>query len=153
VTQKKLCSVGGQVLVVILLTSPLWAGSPALAQSSEGNTTPPHHNRNRPVEGRLDGHVKVLAKALDLDETQQAAVKGILQGRHQKILRITKSTTLSGADRIASLRALDQATATQIRALLNEEQKKKYDPFGHSVERSSEPVNVEEWLKLTTPKQ
>ncbi len=94
-----------------------------------------------------------MAGNLNLDQAQQDAVLKILQGRMEESLRIRSDTSISGGARIEQFRTLQDNTVYQVRAVLNEEQKKKYDPL---VLRKREPAadqkTVEDWLELTTPK-
>jgi hypothetical protein len=120
------------VLPVLLLSAP------AVAQRG-----------HRPT---IDDRVKVLARSLDLNETQQAAVKKILEQRQQETLRIRQDASISGGTRIERFRALQDQTVLRIRAVLNDEQKKKYDPL--AVRRVTPPPDqksVEDWLKVTNP--
>jgi hypothetical protein len=123
--------------------------------AQEGGTAkpaPPAHNtRRRPT---LDDRVKVLAKNLELSEAQQAAVKKILEQRQQETLRIRLDPSLGGAARIAQFRALQDITVQRIRSVLNEEQKKKYDPLAvRRIQPAPQQRTVEDWLEATTPKK
>ena len=121
------------VLPVLLLSAP------AVAQRG-----------HRPT---IDDRVKVLAKSLDLNEAQQAAVKKILEQRQQETLRIRMDSSISGATRVERFRALQDSTVERIRAGLNGEQKKKYDPLAvRRVTPAADQKSVEDWLKITTPK-
>jgi hypothetical protein len=100
----------------------------------------------------LDDHVKVLATALNLSETQQVAVKKILEQRQQETLRLRTDSSLSGSERIDRFRALQDRTVERIRAILNDEQKKKYNPLAvRNVKPSPDQKSVEDWLKATSP--
>lgn len=155
-------------LPVLLLTT-LWV-SPSAAQATEGagrspsqsaaekaaptaQPAPAHraHSTHRRVT--LDDRVKSFAKALDLSDTQQLAVKRILEQREAETLRLRLDGSISGEQRIDRWRALQDETVVRIRAVLNDEQKKKYDPL--AVRERTPPQDqktVEEWLKETTPK-
>ena len=101
----------------------------------------------------IDDRVRVLARNLELNEAQQAAVKRILEQRQQETLRIRQDTSISGGARIERFRALQDQTVERIRAVLNEEQKKKYDPLAvRRVTPASDQKSVEDWLKITNPK-
>jgi periplasmic protein CpxP/Spy len=115
-----------------------------------GRPAPTHHAR---VRTTLDDRVKVFAKQLDLNDQQQAAVKRILEQRQRDTLRIRQDSLLSGEERIARFRALQDQTVERIRAVLTEEQKKKYDPLAvRRIEPSPDQRSVDDWLKATTPK-
>jgi len=170
---KKLSAKGHHVskfglLCIPVLLSLLWT-SPLAAQATEDAATPQqpapqnaaptppstpahpaHPAHRRPT---LDDRVKTLAKALDLNETQQAAVKGILQQRQAEIFRLRQDGSISGEERIDRLRALQDETVVRIRSVLNDDQKKKYDPLAVR-DRTPAPdqKTVEDWLKETTPK-
>lgn len=130
------------------------------AQSTQPQTTPPAQSQPaRPASTRqfrqrltLDDHVKALAKALDLTEAQQGAVKRILIQHQEEILRLRRNTSISGEDRVGRLRALQDQTALQIRSVLNDEQKKKYNPLAaRQLAPAPDQKSVEDWLKATTP--
>lgn len=151
----------------VLLLCTLWV-SPLAAQANEPATpaqsalptpapptpaTPPktaHPTRHRPT---LDDRVKAFATALGLNPTQQVAVKKILEQRQLEMLQIRQDPSIDGGDRIGKLRALQDQTIERIRAVLNDDQKKKYDPL---AARNRQPAldqkSVEDWLKATSPK-
>jgi hypothetical protein len=134
---------------------PLMLASVFFAQQPEGAGPPipprsPRYNYRRVT---LEDRVKVLARNLNLDQPQQDAVLKILQGRMEESLRIRRDTSISGGARIEQLRTLQDNTVLQVRAVLNEEQKKKYDPLAvRTREPAADQKTVENWLELTTPK-
>jgi hypothetical protein len=90
---------------------------------------------------------------LDLNESQKSAVKKILEQRQQQVLNLRRDPSLSGGARIGKFRALQEDTVQRIRAVLNDEQKKKYDPLAsRRVQPAPNQRSLEDWLKLTTPK-
>jgi hypothetical protein len=157
----------GLLCIPVLLLSVLWTsrvaaqateGAAAPQQSATQNSAPtpqakPHPAHSAHRRPTLDDRVKALAKALDLSDPQQAAVKGILEQRQAEILRLRQDGSISGEERIDRLRALQDQTVLRIRAVLNDEQKKKYDPLAVR-DRTPAPdqKSVEDWLKETTPK-
>jgi uncharacterized membrane protein YccC len=131
----------------------------SLASSVLAQTTPvaPANSAPKPTNSThrrpsLDDRVKALAAALNLDEAQQVSVKRILEQRQQETLRLRNDTSISGSARMERLRALQDQTVQRIRLVLNDEQKKKYDPL---AVRKAGPApgqkSVEDWLKVTTP--
>jgi periplasmic protein CpxP/Spy len=118
--------------------------SPA-ASFPAARTHPPRSTyRRHPIDDR----VKELAKALDLNETQQSEIKTVLEHQQGQARRIQFDPNLSGADRNDRFRALQDDTVLRIRALLNEEQKKKYDPLNHGTQHTGSPGNyVDQWMK------
>ena len=80
-------------------------------------------------------------------------MKRILEQRQQQTLQIRLDTSITGSVRIERFRALQETTVQQIRAVLNEEQSKKYDPLApRRLQPAPEQKSVEDWLKVTTPK-
>jgi hypothetical protein len=120
-----------------------WAQSSATAESES-------EAQHSPMRGNVDGRVARLTNALQLDQAQQSAVKKILEQRRQEFWRIRRNPSLSGSERIERVRALQQNTVEQIRGVLNDEQKTKYDPL---AVRHLKPVpgqpSVEDWLSAT----
>lgn len=138
-------------LLNAVLAAPLVAQANNVAPGTPATTPaqPPHAAHRRPT---LDDRVKALATSLGLNEAQQAAVKKILEQRQQETLRLRRDTSIPGSVRIERLRALQDQTVQRIRLVLNDEQKKKYDPL---AVRQTGPApgqkSVEDWLKVTTP--
>jgi len=136
-TKPRGCSLRALSFLALILPV-LCLSAPAVAQRG-----------HRPT---IDDRVRVFARNLDLNEEQQAAVKKILEQRQQETLRIRQDASISGGARIERFRALQDHTIERIRAVLNEEQKKKYDPL--AVRRATpapDKKSVEDWLKVTTP--
>ena len=123
---------------------------PQSAQPAEPHAQPaaPHAVRRRAL---IDERVKALAASLNLTEQQQAAVKRILEQRQAETLRL-RNAPMSGSERIDRLHLLQDQTIEKIRSVLNDEQKKKYDPLAvRKVPPSADQKSVEDWLKVTTP--
>ena len=72
--------------------------------------------------------------------------------RQKEILQMRHAAVSSGSSPSDRFRAIEDETAERIRAALNEEQRKKYDPTGM---RRSTPTqqqsSVADWLKNTGP--
>ena len=128
-------------LPILLSSAPIFAQTPA-APSPERQV--PHWYKKLTI----DDQVKSFARNLDLNEAQQSAVKRILEQRQQETLRIQRATT--PIDRIDAFRALQIRTAAQIRAVLNDEQKTKYNPLVQRPPQTSPQRSVEDWMKATT---
>jgi Spy/CpxP family protein refolding chaperone len=148
---KRLRSRCGGILLLLALQLPILLPSmPALSQAPASSPERPTERRH--TRPSMDDRVRRLAQALDLDEAQRAAVKKILEQRQQQTLRIRHDPSISGSARISHFRALQDSTVERIRAVLNEEQRKKYDPLAvRRTEPAPEQRSVEDWLKATTP--
>ena len=127
--------------------------SPTTPEASPSSTTAPAPAaaaRPRSMYRRrtLDDRVKELAKALDLNPTQQAGVKAVLEHQQLQARKIQFDPAVEGSERIGRFRALQDDTVLRIRALLNDEQKKKYDPLNHaSPSPESSQKYVDQWMK------
>jgi hypothetical protein len=134
-------------LLALGLPCTLSSAQPSDATSLRQQTPP-----RRPKKSYIEARLNILTKRLDLSDAQQSAVKNILEERQQQTLRIRRDPSISGSDRIERFRALQDSTVERIRAVLNEEQKKKYDPLASRQIQSTPERSVEDWLKATTPK-
>ena len=150
--------------ICILSVSPVVAQADEPAKSTPAQSAPPtaatpatasptHPTRPARHHATIDNRVKALATALDLNQMQQVAVKKILEQRQLETLRLRQDPSIEGSERIGRLRALQDQTIQRIRAVLNDDQKKKYDPLAiRNREPAPDQKSVEDWLKATTPK-
>ncbi len=98
-----------------------------------------------------DDRVAALTRALNLDAAQQAQLTKVLESRRERISKVWNDATLPAAYRISATRAIEDNTADQIRAMLSEEQKKKYNPSRppQKVGPGVDEPSVEDWMKAT----
>ena len=96
--------------------------------------------------------MKVLAKALDLDARQQGELGKILESQRQAVTKIWSDPALLSAERVPATRAVEDRTAEQIRAILNDEQKKRYNPPKPQGVQGP-PPNVEAWMERQMKRQ
>ena len=121
------------------------------AEQAPGVDAPQQQSKRKSNRPTLDERVRQFARNLDLTEAQQAAVKKILEQQQQEILQIRRDPSAVGRAGIDRFRALQERTVERIRAVLNEEQKKKYDPLApRRIPQAPEQPSVEDWLKVTT---
>lgn len=99
----------------------------------------------------LEDHVNILTKALDLDVKQQAELRRLLENQREQIRNLWDDTSVPPADRVNATRVISNRTADRIRAMLNDEQKKKYNPppQPHEAAPDSSSRTVDEWMKAT----
>lgn len=135
-------------LLVLALAAPgLLPARVAAAEQAAGETSR-RPARPRGTRSGLEDRVATLTKALDLDAKQQAALRKVLQGQREQVRRIWSDESVPSANRISATKALSRQTADQIRALLNEEQRKKYDPPPQrDAGNAAGNVHVEDWMK------
>ena len=104
----------------------------------------PHQHSGHTLEDR----VRILTQWLNLDATQQTEVRKVLQGQREQVKSLWSDTSVPAAQRISATQAISDRTGDQIRAMLNEEQKKKYNPPRpprDDTTASARP-NVEDWM-------
>jgi hypothetical protein len=89
----------------------------------------------------------MLTKALGLDATQQSALRKVLQDQREQVQRIWNEGSVSASDRITATRSVSLHTGDRIRALLNGEQRKKYDsPPQADPGKTIGGAHVEDWM-------
>jgi hypothetical protein len=121
------------------------AAAPAQV-SAQASPRPPSHPT---AGGTLDHRVNVLARALDLDAGQRAELREILGDQRQAVIKIWSDPVLLSAERVPATRAVEERTAERIRAILNDEQKKRYNP-PKPKGTEAPPANVEAWMERQT---
>jgi hypothetical protein len=133
--------------IFVLVAVSIVVTSAAAAAQTTATPSPSRPTRSFYKRASLDERVKRFAKALDLDESQQTRLKSVLERQQAQANQIRLDQSLSGAARISRLRDLQQDTVLQIRSLLNDEQRKKYDPL--APEKPTSPSNsyVNDWMK------
>jgi CHASE1-domain containing sensor protein len=137
---------GKQLIGIVLFLPVLLWSAPGFGQAADTGRLA-RHSQRRSLTAAIDDRVRTLAQALNLDERQQALIKKILEERQQEMWRIRHEPAVSGAARIDSFQALQVRTVARIRAVLNEEQKKNYDPFAtQRLPPSQQENSVEDWL-------
>jgi hypothetical protein len=99
----------------------------------------------------LDRRITLLAKELDLSETQQVAMRKLLLEQREKVARLWNESAIPSQDRIRATQMIGDQTADRIRQLLTEEQRKKY--IQPRTTRPAPPPgqnrSVEEWMQAT----
>jgi Spy/CpxP family protein refolding chaperone len=123
-------------VIVALALPAAWAAAETGAAAQAGAAYEPaaaarpdtaaRRGTRPPAGNRLDERVALLTKELDLDPGQQTQVRRILQAQRDQVQQAWNDPARSSADRIGVTQAISEQTADQIRALLREEQRKKY---------------------------
>jgi hypothetical protein len=96
-----------------------------LAQQSAGKPETEEQDSLPTVEEQL----KVLNEKLGLTAKQQAKVEPILQQLHDATENVMRDQTLSREERLANVRPQRQMADKKMRAILNDEQRKKLDQY------------------------
>ena len=142
-----------RAFVLALLVFSLMPLHASAGRQSSGDVTPRNQRQRHYKTPSIDDRIKSLAKLLDLDEKQQSELKVVLWSRHEQVIKMLRAESQSPVDRVKQLRAINDNTVERITALLNEEQKKKYNPAGHlEAPGTSAKASLEDWLKTTKQK-
>jgi hypothetical protein len=101
----------------------------------------------------LEDRIKAFSKALNLDAAQQTQLRKILIEQREAVRMIWSDKSLLPAERVPATRAANVRTGDEIRAILNDEQKKKYNPAPPSAPpEQGDKRSVEQWLDATQPR-
>ena len=125
----------------------LW-GATGGASETTSSQAPPRSASARTLEHR----VAMLTKALELDARQQAELQGIFADQREAVRKIWNDRSLLPAERVPATRAVEDRTADQIRAILNDEQKKKYNQPKPPPAPDARPPDVSAWMDAASKK-
>jgi hypothetical protein len=106
-------------------------------------------HRDPPLERRI----AVYTRTLSLDLHQQAQLRGVLIWQKDEMQRVWNDATLTAAMRVHATQIIAAATANRIRAMLNEEQRRKYNPPPQPRDQSTPQPNVESWMNRPEAQQ
>ena|SRR5437763_1185807 len=82
-----------------------------------------------------EAQLKHLTEALSLTDSQQTAVKAILDDTHKQAETVAADKSLSPEDHKAKMRTLHESAHAKIRDILNDDQKKKFDEMSTKMEQ------------------
>ena len=102
----------------------------------------------------LEDRVKLLTTELNLDATQQEALRRILLEQRDRIQKVWNDAGSPPAVQVAATRGISERTGDQIRALLTEAQRKQYNQARKPREAKdkADSRGVEEWMKAASRK-
>ncbi len=109
----------------------------ALAQ----DTPPPPPDQAQGQQGRgpmrmdPDRQLEHMTKELDLSADQQSQIKPVLIDRQQKMQAIFQDQSLAREDRRAKMQAIRAESQAKIEAVLNDQQKQKYEAMQQHMGR------------------
>ncbi|MHB8726443.1 MAG: hypothetical protein ACYC9Z_13915 [Casimicrobiaceae bacterium] len=153
VVTRSLPARGSSRLALCAALAGTLVASAGMAVADDGPATPhpapalaaPHPAPARSREGGLERRVKALATALDLDARQQAELRKILLLQQSAVRKIWSDGALTAAEKVPATRAVEDRSADQIRAILNEDQKRRYNP-PRPQGAQSPPPDVGAWM-------
>jgi protein CpxP len=115
---------------MLALCTTMLGTVPMLAQDNSAPPPPPTDQAGPPMggHGRMGGHqLEMLTKKLNLTPDQVTQVKAIDDDTMKQAMAVRDDTTLAQADKRGKMMEIHKAAQDKIRAVLNDEQKTKYD--------------------------
>jgi hypothetical protein len=113
-------------LLVAVVLAPCIAQettSPPVTRPSPAAASPAAATPRGPV---LDAHARKLAQVLELTEAQERELATILAQQREQIRQVWRAAHVRPEYRASATRAIKDKTEEKIRAMLTDEQKKKY---------------------------
>ncbi len=113
----------------------------AFAVSALAQQTPPADSHEGHGQGQgqgqgmghkmpsVDEMVQTMTEKLSLTDDQKAKVTKIAEGVHKKMESVLNDPSMSSEDRMAKMRAAHDDAMSQVRPILNDDQKKKLDEW------------------------
>ena len=114
---------------ILALCTTALSSVPMMAQDNSGAAPQQQDQAGPPRGGRGGGErqIEMLTKRLNLTPDQVTQVKAIDDSSRQQMMALRSDTTVAQSDKRAKMMAIHQASQEKIRAVLNDEQKTKYD--------------------------
>jgi hypothetical protein len=135
-------------------------GSVAAIAKEESPPTPEvptakvqQHHASRPVRGHsVEERVQLLTRSLNLDSKQEARLREVLEEERASIRRVWTDPERINQDRVTPTLTIFGHTKEEIRAILTDEQRKKYPaPVSHD-ELAPAQADRDYWIGLTQPR-
>lgn len=120
------------LLIAALAAGALFAGSSSLLAQASTNTPPP----------AIKGGHHDLAKELNLTDDQKPKFQEIMKSSREKMKALHEDSSLTPEERKTKAKAIQEDTATQMKALLTPEQFTKWQELtkrGHRPPAGSPP--------------
>jgi hypothetical protein len=142
----------GWLVLGLMFCISLPASSARAAIDIDATAHPPLAARHGGVTA-LEERIKAFSTALNLDAAQQTQLRKILIEQLVAVRKIWSDKFLLPAERVPATRAANARAGDEIRAILNDEQKKKYNPAPPSAPpEQGDKRSVEQWLEATQPR-
>jgi small-conductance mechanosensitive channel len=149
-------SVRRVLAAALLLMSPAMPSaraddaSPASAITARSDVLPsrPTISAQHRARTNLGDRIATYTRELNLDAKQQSQLRALLLQQREQVLRVWNDTSIPAVQRVHATRAISEATADGIRAMLTEEQRKKYNPPRPARDSTAQPgaPSAADWI-------
>lgn len=114
-----------------------------------------HHRpaRHLTVAQSIDESVRRLTRGLELDSGQQEALRQILADQHRRIMKLRSANSPAPAEVTGMTMAIYDQSKGRIRAMLNDEQKKKYSADVPRDDLAPAQADLKHWMGLQESKR
>ena len=141
---------GRAVMVLTLVAggpSTVYAADEGAAPAAEETGSAAGARTRHPPRSAIGSRVQLMTKELNLDAGQQTKLTTILETQRAEVVKVWSDTSVSAAIRVAATQAIGDKTADRIRAILNDEQRKKYiKPREHEAPVGAPGGDVQKWM-------
>jgi hypothetical protein len=140
------------LLLLLVLTAAGWIER---ARAADANHSAAQDSARidvrRTAADPLAERVRTFSQALDLDPAQQVQVRIILQSQREEMQKVWSDPSVPAAYRVGATRSISEKSADRIRALLNDEQLKKYKLRNQARDATAgaESASVENWMNAS----
>jgi hypothetical protein len=134
--------------LALLLAVPASATEPSPAPGMPDARLASQRAHRRTAQS-LEYRVRVLTRSLDLDAGQQGRLRRMLEDQRDQLARVRTDPALAPADRQGAVKAILDRTGDRIRAMLNDEQRLKYQAKVPRGVTSAGQADVEYWMAKT----
>jgi hypothetical protein len=125
------------------------ASAPDAAHGGEAAAKHAPKTNPRPPQGSgIDGRVQLLARELDLDAGQQIGVRKILERQRADVSQVWSNEAMPAQLRVASTRAIGERTADNIRAILNDKQRARYNKAQPAAATAKSTPSGDAWSNV-----
>lgn len=121
-------TIGSRTLAVAAI-AVMGVGLTAMPMAAQDTTAPATAQQDHGAhwQERQEHHLEMMTKKLNLSTDQVSQIKGIETDTMNQAMALRQDTSVAPADKHAKMKSLHEDAQTKIRAVLNDEQKTKFD--------------------------
>jgi periplasmic protein CpxP/Spy len=113
------------VLLAFVMLGAVFTAAQAITVASFQELGMRRHARGQMPS--VDDQVKRMTKQLSLNDDQQQKIKPILEDQRQQMQQLRNDSSLSQDEKFSKMRDVHEKASSEIKALLNQDQQKKFD--------------------------